>query len=334
MKPELLLQATRGNVIEREHFGFILVVDKNENISSKIGEDNDEHFFMRSCAKPFQVMPVILSKAFENFNMTLSELAVCSSSHSGSQQHLSTIRGLLKKIGLNESYLQCGGHMPSDIKTKEEIIKNNLEISDIYNNCSGKHTGMLAVCANNNWDLKTYLSFNHPLQTQIIDLVNQYCNCNGNIDVSIDNCSTPMYGMSFAKMGAGYLKLFLSEEARLLRKAFVENPILIGGEGKIDTALILATNGKLISKIGAEGLCIVINTQEEKALIVKAIDGNVDARGLITVEALKQLGWLSEQELDNEWIKNIDNKDVKSLKNKIVGDIRVKFDLTRSLVIK
>jgi len=334
MKPALLLKSTRANITEREHYGYVMVVDKNENVISEVGNNNDEHFFMRSCAKPFQALPIILSETFNNFNFSLKELAVCSASHSGSKEHLSTIRGILEKIGLNENKLQCGGHMPSDIATKNDIIKNNSEITDIYNNCSGKHAGMLSVCVNNNWDIDTYLDFNHPLQLEILSVADKYCNCNGIIDISIDNCSTPMYGMHFAKMGAGYLRLFLSNEGTLLRKAFMENPVLIGGNGNLDTTLMEATNGKLISKIGAEGLCITVNTEKEKALIVKAIDGNVNARSLITIEALKQLGWLSEKDLNNESLKKLDNRDVRSLKDKLVGDIRVMFDLSKELILK
>lgn len=329
MKPALLLQSTRKNIIEREHYGYIVITDKNENVISKIGDDNNEHFFLRSCAKPFQALPILKSKTFDNFNLTTKELAVCCASHSGSKEHLDTIRGILKKIGLNEDKLQCCGHEPADIETKKEIIKNNLDITDIYNNCSGKHTGMLAVCVNNNWDIDNYLDFNHPLQKEILNITDKYCNCKGNIDVSIDNCSTPMYGMPLVKMGAGYLRLFLSKEGELLKKAFTENPVLIGGKGNLDTTLIDISKGKLISKVGAEGLCIVINTQEEKALVVKAIDGNANARSIITIESLMQIGWLKKEDLNKEIIEKLYNKEVRSLNKQLVGEIKIMFNLNK-----
>lgn len=327
MKPDLLLRATRKNITEREHYGYIMVVDKNGNILSQIGDSQEEHFFLRSCAKPFQALPIVTSNSFNNFNFSIKELAVCCSSHSGSKDHINTIKGILRKIDVKEDKLKCYGHEPSDKESKTEIIKNNLTISSIYNNCSGKHSGMLSVCINNKFDLNTYLDFDHPLQKDILEIVDKYCQCDGDIDISIDNCSSPMYGMPFYKMGIGYLKLFLGKEGELLKRAFTECPILIGGLGHLDTTLIEASKGNLISKTGAEGLCIVVNIKEEKALITKAIDGNTSARSLITIEALNQLGWLEKKSLENTYIQKLNNREIKSLDGQIVGKIKTMFSL-------
>lgn len=330
MKPALLLQVTRANITEREHYGFVMLVDKNENIISNIGNDNNEHFFMRSCAKPFQALPILTSKTFTNFNLTLKELAVCSASHSGSFEHLETIKSVLNKAGLTEDNLKCYPHEPADLEMQKYLIKNDLKPTKIHNNCSGKHAGMLAVCVNNRWDTETYLEDEHPLQKEILKIADKYCNCQGNINISIDNCSTPMYGMPFAKMGAGYLKLFLGEEASLIKDAFSNYPAMVGAEGHLDSSVMDVSNGKLISKIGAEALCIIINTQEEQALIVKSVDGNNNSRAVITIEALKQLGWLSEEELTNKNIKKLFNKEVKSLDGRLVGRVNVMFELKKS----
>jgi L-asparaginase II len=327
MKPALLLKAKRANLVEREHYGFIVVVDKNENIISKIGNDNNIPFFPRSCAKPFQALPIVTSDTFKRFNLNLKELAICSSSHSGSSDHLNTVRSVLNKINLAETDLLCGAHSPLDKEEKNYLIKHSLIPSNIHNNCSGKHSGMLAVCINNNWDIKNYLDFNHPLQVQILDIIEKYCNIDEKLEPSIDGCSTPIYALPLHKLGTGYLRLFLSNEAKLIRKAFIENPVLIGGKESLDSSIMEVSKGKLIAKNGAEGLCVITNLEKELSLVVKIMDADSSVRSLVAIECLKQLNWLSQEKLNNSLIKNLSNTSIKTCNNAIVGEIEFTFTL-------
>lgn len=326
MKPASLITFKRSTLIEREHLGFITVVDKNEKILSEIGNSKNLPIFLRSCAKPFQALPIITSGAYEKFNFSLKELSVCCSSHSGSNEHLEVIRIILNKIGLSKDDLLCGTHEPLDIEARNHLIKHSLKSSALHNNCSGKHSGMLSVCVNNNWPIKNYLDFKHPLQIEILNIIEKYCNYKNPV-LSIDGCSAPIHGIPLYKMGTGYLNLFLSNEADLIKKAFIENPVLIGGKGRLDSLIIEITKGRLISKIGAEGLCMVINPKEQKTLVVKLMDGNIQARSLITIESLKQLGWLSQKELSNTLLKELTNTKIQTLNNKIVGKIEFLFEI-------
>ena len=205
MLAHLLLKVKRAGIVEREHSGFAVVVDKNEKIISQIGENLDTSFFLRSCEKPFQALPIIRSGAYRKFEFKLEEIAVCCASHSASFEHIRVVKNILTKIGLSEEYLQCGIHYPIDIETKNYLIRQNLDSSPIYNNCSGKHAGMLAVCLNNGWDISQYLDFNHPLQKEILDIILEYCNLDNDIKSSVDGCSAPIYAMPLYKMGGGYL---------------------------------------------------------------------------------------------------------------------------------
>jgi len=325
MKPELLLKVKRGKLTEREHFGFLLLVDKKERIISQIGNCKNNSFFLRSCAKPFQALPVITSGAYDKFNFTPSELAVICASHTASKEHLILIKSILDKIGLSEKNLQCGIHDPIDIETRNYLIKHNLKAGPIHNNCSGKHSGMLSVCKAMNWDIDNYLDLNHPLQKQYIEIIKNLCDIKENLEISIDGCGAPVHGLPFYKMGTGFLKLFLSQEAKLIKKAFIQNPVIIGGNERLDSEIMKASNGKLIAKVGAEGLCIVINIEEEKALVVKALDANISARSIVTIESLKQLGWLSLKELKNTGINNLYDLKVKNLSKIQVGEIKPVF---------
>lgn len=326
MKAELLLQVNRSDITEREHYGFITVVDKNENIIHKIGNP-DTVFYLRSCEKPFQALPVITSGTFKKFKFTLQELAVCCASHSGSKEHTKTIKSILDKIGLKEEHLKCGIHEPFDGEEKLYLKRNDIKPTQLHNNCSGKHAGMLAVCVNNGWDIDNYLDFEHDLQVEIFKTLKKYCNITDDVIWSRDGCSAPTRAIPLYKMGTGYLKLFLSHEGELIKKAFNENPVLIGGKGRQDTVIIESAKGLLIAKVGAEGLCVVINLKEEKALIVKILDSSMQARGIVLIESLKQLGWINSEDLKNKEIQNIFTLSIKIRDDKLVGEITSVFKL-------
>ncbi len=304
MKPELLVEIKRGQITEKQHFGFIIAVDKNENIFFKKGDDENGKFWFRSAAKPLQASLILKSGAYNKFNLNSQELAVCCASHTGTGEHVLHVQSILHKIGLGEANLKCGVHEPIDKQTRDSIISCTYKDADfsafsqLHNNCSGKHAGMLAVCVMNNWELANYLDFDHPLQKKIKKTIAKFCNFSEDeIELERDGCSAPVHALPYIKMGVGYLNLFFDSEYAILKKAFQENPVLIGGNGRLDTEIIKATSGRLISKVGAEGLCITVNTENEQALIVKILDADPKARFLATIRTLRELGWISEKEL-------------------------------------
>ena len=328
MKPALLIETTRSHILETQHFGFISVVDKQENILSKIGDDENKNFWFRSAAKPFQASLIIKSGAYDKYNFTLEELAVCCASHTGTEEHTRTVQSVLDKIGLTEKTLQCGVHEPLDKKTRDFFIKNNIEPSQLHNNCSGKHAGMLAVCITNGWNTENYLDFDHPLQKEIKTTVANFCNFDeDNINIGTDGCSAPVHALPLYKMGVGFLNLFLDKNYENIKKTFQKNPFLIGGNERLDTEIIKTSCGNLISKTAAGGLCVTINLEKEQALVVKILDADTTARSIAIIEALKQLKWLSEEELKTPEIKNLYNLKIKNLKNQPVGEIIPQFTL-------
>lgn len=293
MKPALLYETKRGNIVERQHFGFIVAVEKQENIIYKIGDDENKKFWFRSAEKPFQASLIIKSGAYQKFNLTLRELAVCCSSHTGTDEHIKLVLSVLNKTGLSESNLKCGIHAPIDKDANEFLIRNNLRPTKLHNNCSGKHAGMLAACMANNWNIENYLDFEHPLQKSITEAVANFCNFSEkDIEIERDGCTAPVHAVPYVKMGIGYINFFLDKDYEPIKNAFQQYPFLIGGNNNLDSDIIKASSGKLISKTGAEGLCITVNLEKEQALVVKVLDANIPVRYSITMEALKQLGWL------------------------------------------
>ena len=133
--------------------------------------------------------------------------------------------------------------------------------------------------------------------------------------------------MPLYKMGTGFLSLFLSKEGEWIKNAYSKHPFLIGGAKRLDSTIIQVSGGKLIAKVGAEGLCIIINLYEEKALVVKILDSNMNARSIVVIECLKQLGWLSLEELSDPEISGIYDLRLKNINNQYIGEIEPVFKI-------
>ena len=327
MKPELLVKVERGNSPEKFHYGFIFVIDESYKPVIKIGEDKNTPFPFRSAAKPLQASVVIDSGAYKQFNFNSEELAVICASHAGTALHTEKVSQVLKKIGLTPENLQCGAHMPLDQEESRLLIRENRAAVSLHNNCSGKHAGMLSVCVKNNWDLNNYLDVEHPLQKQIMKNIKNFCFLKEIPKTGYDGCSAPVPILPHYNMGVGFLNLFFNEKYSAIKYAMSENPYIAGGKGSLDSEITNASGGKLIAKVAAEGLCIVVNIKEKKVLVVKIIDADFKARSITVIESLKRLGWLSENEIQSsDGLKNLFNKEIRNWKQKLAGEIKAVFE--------
>lgn len=319
-----ILRVKRANIVERAHLGAVLLFG-NEKILSEVGYDtNPPCYYLRSCAKPLQSSVLADLGVFDFFAFTPQEIAVVSSSHSGTFNHIERIENILRKIGKSASDLKCGIHPPLDADTRKYLIKNNLELSCLHHNCSGKHAGFLAACVMKGWDCTSYLDFEHPLQKIIIEKISYYCDYPPQY-VSKDGCSAPILAMLLGNMCRGFLKCFQNYPS--IKDAMAQNPYFMGGENRIDSEIIFASGGRLVAKVGAEGICMVFNSQNEQVLLVKILDSNEQARAIVLLEALLQLNWLTNDEIENNPLKKFFDKTVKTSNGEVIGEIVADFSL-------
>lgn len=325
--PELLLEYLRDGLNEKSHYGFIELVDLNKGVLAKIGNDNNCVFYQRSCAKPLQASLLIDNGIIDFFNLTTPEIAISCASHTGTEEHTKVIEAYLKKIGCTKTDLKCGIHPPISKIEQEKLIKSDRQPDILQNNCSGKHTFMLAVCKKKNYDISTYPDANHPLQVEINSKLKELCNTKRDLKVTKDGCGVPIWATTLTELAYGYLNLFTNPKYSKIKQAFIEKPYLIGGEERLDSEIINA-NPKLVAKVGAGGLCVVVNLEKKQALAVKISDADLHARTLVTINALLQLNWLNEKHIQTEGIKKIFTPDIKTLHNEVIGRAQVKFDLS------
>lgn len=309
-EPKLLVEYVRDGLVEQSHYGFIVLADKNRAFDFT-GDSMDYPFYLRSCAKPLQASLIIDFGLDTHFDMTEEEIALCCASHAGEEIHVNTAVNFLRKIGLDESFLKCGLHKPISKKEQDKLLLSGKTENVFQNNCVGKHIMMLAICKMRNWDLASYDEPEHPLQIAIKEKIYELCHVTKKYPVTKDGCGVPIHSMPLKNMLHGYLNLFCNEKYEKITKAFRNNPYIIGGDNRLDT-LIMQNSKNLVAKVGAGGLCIVVNLDEEEAFVVKICDCDMKARELVVTDTLKNLHWADIEV----------SKDIKTLHGDIVGQIR------------
>jgi len=297
----------RNGLIEEEHTGYVL--------TTKSGDIIEYPFYLRSCAKPLQASLMIDYGLDEKYNLTSEEIALCCASHAGEKCHTDIAERLLEKFGLKYEWLKCGIHKPLSKTRQSEMDRNGEEVTYFHNNCVGKHLLFLALCKENGWDIETYDKIENPLQQKVKQKIYELCEITDKTyPLTKDGCGVPILSMPLKNMLKGFVNLFCNTKYERIKNAYLENPYIIGGENRLDTEII-QNSENLIAKVGAGGLCIVVNPQKQDALIVKINDCNMDTRRLVVFEALNKLGW-SEYKCD---------KTIKTLHDEIVGNIEIEL---------
>ncbi|MCS6874752.1 MAG: asparaginase [Pyrinomonadaceae bacterium] len=337
MNPAILAEVTRSHVVESIHRGHLIVLDGDGKEICSLG-NKKAITFMRSSAKPFQVLPLIYSGGAKKFNLLDEEIAIACASHSGEQFHIGIVEKMLKKIGVDESFLQCGAHLPFNEKVAEQMIKNNEKPRAIHNNCSGKHAAMLAMAKHLGANLQDYLHTTHNVQQEILKIISTFTEtAESKIKVGIDGCSAPTFALSMEAMAKAMTKLILPTRffdeslvaaCNRVTKAMMTYPEVIGGNERLDTILMKAGKGTIVSKIGAEGvwLCGILPSQKWKqglAIALKIEDGDDKrARAVVAIELLRKLGVFNEDTLSS-----YSPLPVKNRNGNIVGQVRACFDV-------
>lgn len=310
-EPELLLEYARDGLVDQEHYGFIVLADKKRAFDFT-GDAKNYPFYLRSCAKPLQASLLIDYEMDKFYDMTEEEIAICCASHAGEEIHVQTAFNLLNKIGLDESYLKCGLHKPLSKTEQTKMVLSGASEHPLQNNCSGKHVMMLGLCKMKGWDLATYDSPDHPLQVAIKKRIYELCKVAKEYPVTTDGCGVPIVSMPLTNMLHGYLNLFCNPKYKKIKNAFLNHPYIIGGEDRTDTKIIEYSEN-IVAKVGAGGLCVVVNTKTEEAFVVKIADCDMKARELVVCQILKNLHW-AEIPMD---------VDIKTLHGQKVGEIRI-----------
>jgi len=333
---ELLIQVSRGPVIENLIRGDIAVVDENGALSAYVG-DPEKISFLRSAAKPLQTSVGIESGAVDAYDIPEDSIAVMCGSHIGEEYHVAAIQKILDRIGLTEDDFTLGPVLSMSHHLELIRLKNHIPARKIYNNCSGKHSCMLAVCRHFGWDYAAYQEKDHPVQQRILETVAEYCEMKKDeILIGVDGCGVPVFAMPLVNMAKAYLNLCnpldrlpenKAKAAVRITEAMSQYPEMVAGNGQFCTELIRATHGRIIGKLGADGIYCCAPVNGRIAFSVKIEDGNMQALSIVVMEVLKQLELISVEEYDA--LHHFSHRDNFNCQHDKVGEWKPVFQLQK-----
>jgi L-asparaginase II len=334
-----IVEVTRGRIVESIHYGAVAVVDSEGKLIASYG-DPHAVTFMRSSAKPFQALPFIEMGGAEKFGFSESEIGLICASHSGTDQHRDAVEKLQAKIGITEADLLCGTHAPFYQPTVESLILKGEKPTPNRHNCSGKHTGMLAHAKLRGIPTEKYLDLDSPVQQSILNTFAEICGLPvEQVEIGIDGCSAPNFAVPLYNAALGFASLCdprgLSQARQTachkIFSGMTGAPALVAGPGRFDTIFMETMKGSILTKTGAEGYqSFGIPSKNGKpgiGIALKISDGDLTdrSRGLVGLEILRQLGYISRDELTK--MADFYSRNLSNWRKIIVGEIRPCFKL-------
>jgi L-asparaginase II len=279
---EILATVTRGGIVESLHLGHLIVLNADGSTYLSKGSP-DLPIFPRSAVKSLQASAMLKAGLI----VSDEELAIICASHSGSQSHIDLVIKMLEKRDIPISALKNALDKP--LGEKEKITWGEKAASQLAQNCSGKHAGMLITCQQNGWDMTNYLEMDHPLQisikNEIEDLAGEKVSAS-----TFDGCGAPLFAISLTGLARSISNLVKSNKAahRQIVTACTTYPELVAGEGRLTTRIMRAIPG-LFMKEGAEGI-EVCALPDGRTITIKIIDGSWRPVAPIIMEIFNRWG--------------------------------------------
>ncbi|PYH90341.1 thermolabile L-asparaginase [Aspergillus ellipticus CBS 707.79] len=339
---ENLVLTDRAGVIENSHIIHAAIVDfaptnENKTKTTLLFAVGNPHriTLARSAAKPIQTLAILETGAGQRYGFDDADVAPMCASHSSEGRHVARARGMVCKVNgyldldLGKTDLKCGGHAALSETVNRAWIREGFVPTAMYNNCSGKHVGMVAGAralglglGDGGGDWREYHLSNHPMQVRVRRVFGEVCGLgSGELRWGLDGCDLPAPACSLVRLGGMYARLAgaadtemgagVSEtdaeqsRTRYLHRIFhamARYPEYVGGEGRFCTELartFQGGGGGLIGKLGADG-CYGLAIRESEqtrrlgtrgaiGVAVKVEDGSIDILYAAVMEILEQL---------------------------------------------
>src|SRR6266516_1297469 len=265
----LFVESWRGTVLESRHRVHVAVVDATGRLVASAG-DPDYRTFWRSAAKPFQA------------------LALACASHSSEPAQVALVRDFLQRIGRSERDLMCGPHRPLSDPVATDYETRGVRLTAVYSNCSGKHTGMLALARVHGWPTEFYVRVEHPAQQRCLESVSRWTDLRKEeLGVAVDGCGVATFALPLRNMALAWARL---GNAEVIVEAMLHHPELVAGEGRPCTEMMRAHPGRVVTKVGAEGVYSALLVREGLGVSLKVEDGHSLASALAIAAVLAELG--------------------------------------------
>jgi len=294
-------------MVESVHRGAAVVVDGRGGTIAEFG-NVARPIYPRSAIKPLQALVLVESGALEHFQFGLKEIALACASHSGEACHTEGVRHWLHRLGLDETALECGIHYPAHRETRISMTRDAVKATALHNNCSGKHAGFISVARYAGEPVAGYIERDHPVQQRVLQVMQELTA--EAVDVGpagLDGCGMPVVGISLhgiatafaARAASQFTSAKRRQAASRIRKAITEHPELVGGTNRLCTLVPKATCGRVLVKVGAEGVYAgLVLGDNPFGIALKIDDGSRRAAEVAMTWLIKRFGRLQCTELN------------------------------------
>lgn len=324
------VEVWRGAIVESRHQISVAVADGEGRMRAHAG-DPDLVVFARSSIKPLQAAPLVEDGIADRFGLTEEELALVCASHNGEPAHVAVARSILARIGVAEEALGCGADRPFGEAAARALAAAGERPRRIHNNCSGKHAGMMALALGNGWPVAGYVRQEHPVQERMLAAMAEWSGLPAeDIGTAVDGCGVITFALPLSALArafgrfAGSGRRSGTPAARILR-AMTRHPQMVAGAGRLDTDIVRVTSGRVIAKVGAEGVFAALVPGAELGVVLKVEDGATRAAGPALVGVLRALGVLTEEEVGA--LARYAEPDVMNTRRERVGAVRAVVEL-------
>lgn len=281
MANPVLVEVTRGPIVESRHRGTLAIADSSGTLLASLG-DVDAPVFPRSSIKMIQALPLVESGAAEAFDLTSEYLALACASHSGETMHVDRVAAWLMRIDAHESDLACGPHWPNSEAATHALVRAERQPCRLHNNCSGKHSGFLTLARHLNAPLSGYTDTAHPVQLAVMEALASVAQVPvGLWSIGIDGCAAPNFALpvavwarAMARLASGHgLAPLRARAAQRITAAMRQHPELVSGTGRACARLMRVAQFGTTLKTGAEGVYFGIVEGRGLGIALKIDDG-------------------------------------------------------------
>lgn len=288
---DLRIVRTRGGLVESEHAVRVAIRAGSGGALATHG-DVAAPVFWRSAAKPFQALAAVTDGAADQFGFDDAEVALACASHSSEPGHRATALAMLAKIGADETALACGPHTPLSPAVDALVRHDDVVMTPAWSNCSGKHAAMLALARVHGWPWPGYEQRDSRVQQRVLAEVAAWTGLEpSRIPQGVDGCNTVCTAIPLDRMAKAYGRLASATDGPAARivTAMHGHPWHVAGTDRLCTDLMTAAGGRLIVKLGAEGVYCAGLMREGIGIALKVQDGSMATAGVALLGVLAAL---------------------------------------------
>lgn len=293
MSAQPLTEVTRRDlrdgheVVESVHAGHLVVTGPHGEVVASVG-DPHAVTYVRSAAKPVQATACL--EVLDRCGVAppdAHQLAVAWASHRAEPRHLDAVRALLARSNTAPDALTC----PPAVGEADPGAPPRR----LTHNCSGKHAmfalagwALAAVGGDVEVDRDRLLAVDGPVQTVVLAAL---ADVFGPLAaIGTDGCGAPAPAVPLVGLARGFARVASEPRFARVRAAGLAHPGLVGGEDRLESALLAAG---VIAKVGAEGVYGVGWVDAGAGawgMAVKAADGGVRGASEAVIRVLEGSG--------------------------------------------